>query len=316
MSSLYGLRTLYGSCYVTEFPDGVTIPWRLLTLAESTEINQMLSSGSYTLGEVENEVFRLCVVNKSFVDNMYSLKAGVVTTVAQQVIASSAPQSLQDLDFVLNVQRRINAEMVHQIIGWVCTAFPAYKPEDLYALDYPTLMLRLAQAETKMLRSGILNQPFQFYDPQTVEQPQQAAPPPTPAPPKVKSPDLKSIFDQQRGIKTPSIPVTKQTVITNKDMVESMADLLGHEKDVVTLQQKTEETAKYYQEYLDQMARGEKVKIKTPEERKLEAEKRAAENKKKLDDQVKQARKNDAVELEQLKKVREQEKKRRSKRRV
>jgi len=324
MSLLYNLRRLYGDNFVTEFPDGLIVPWKLLSIGDYLKYDQLYQSGRIPPAVLEDEIFHKCVLDPLLITQLSELRAGTVSVVAQQILTYSAPQSPQDVQLAINIQRHIHQNNIfHQMIVWICTAFPAYKPEDLYAMNYPVLMLRLAQAEEKLLRSGLINVPFEFFN--TNEGEQQQKPKnkrkEQPIESNIENEKLKEIFDKQmQQTPTRSQPVVtntqKQTIITKADMVESTVQLLGHEKDEVVLDKQAKETAQYYQHYLDQMARGESVKILTVEERLAIAKTREEANRKDLLQKKQEQVEHDKIELEKLKRIKEQEKKRKSKRRI
>jgi len=281
MLDILRLREQHGECFASRLPDGQLIPWRALTVAEYIEYERLLQSGVYPRARLENEIFRKCVLDKILVDEMWKVRAGVVTAVADAIMAHSGPQSLEDLNQILELSRHRATQVVHDLSSMICTAFPGYTPEDLESLDYTTFMLRVAQAEKKLLMSGVLQQPISF-EPPDGEHRQTITPPPAPRPE-----DLAGMWnDQQRPQHIPKADFSydgSQTVITRTEMVEHQAAYTGHENvDRIVLEKDmVEETAGHYEEYLQQIKEGQQVRIKTVEERKAEAEARAKENEEK-----------------------------------
>jgi hypothetical protein len=173
----------------------------------------------------------------------------------------SGPQSIEQLSAHLDEQRLQASEIMHMMATYVCQAFPAYKPEDVYAMNYDVFMLRVAQAENKLLRTGGVAQPLSFITPDG----QTTAPVQQPERPKVDTRNLKEEFKKQTQKQT------KQTVIKSQDIKEHEMVYVGHEvEDKVLLEhQMVKETATIYQDYLQQSKDG-KISIKTPEQRKAE----------------------------------------------
>lgn len=281
MLDILRLREQHGECFAIRLPDGQLIPWRALAVSEYIEYERLLQSGVYPRARLENEIFEKCVLDKTLVNEIGKARAGVVTAVADAVMAHSGPQSLQDLNQILEFSRHRAAQVVHDLSSLVCTAFPGYTPEDLEKLDYITFMLRVAQAEKKLLQSGLLQQPISF-DPPGGEQKQRVQPPPAPKPE-----ELAGIWNnQQPAQRIPKADFShdgSQTVITKADMVEHQAAYTGHENldRMVNEKDMVDETAGHYEEYLQQIREGQQVRIKTVEERKAEAEVRAKVNEEK-----------------------------------
>jgi len=184
--------------------------------------------------------------------------------------------------------------VIHYIVNLICQAFPAYKPEELYEMNYSLLMTRLAQAESKLLRTGMINEPIKFQH-LNEEQPVQK---------KKQKVDTKTLLEKYYDKQDPEITPQKKTpvkdkkvVITSTDMDEHVASYTGHEKtDRMIIEHKmVKETAGIYKDYIDQMKKGEKVTIPSHEERMAAARERMAKNKEK------------AMKLAQIKKQQEEE---------
>lgn len=288
------LRELYGGLFATVLPDGQEIVWRPLTVGEFVEYDRLIKIGYYPLAYIENEVFIKCVQNKFLVDKINELPAGIVSTVSATILQYSGPHTIDELHYLLNLNRKTTQEVVHQIVGYICQGFPAYKPEDVYAMNYETLMLRLAQAEDKMARLGILKEPITFFDPN--EKPKEKE---KEEPKKKPTDDLLQKFYEQQGIvdpKTGKTPVAapkpaprpvhspppskKQTVVTTDDIKEHQFAYTGHEvEDRILLEHDmVKNTSGIYKDYLDQLQKGGKIEFKTNEQRIAEAKERMKKN--------------------------------------
>lgn len=261
MNSVYHREKNGGGIFVTTLPNGDEIPWRPLTMGEFIEYDNLIKSKKYPLAYIEDEIFRKCVLNEVLVKNLNKLNAGIISAVATNIISYSGPSSIDELNQHLNVNRSFAGEVLHMLVTYVCQAFPAYKLEDVYAMNYMTLMLRVAQSENKLLRTGAVAEPLTFINPDQQVQ----APPQTPVvatPPPV---NMAKKFQQN------TVPSQKQTVITTNDVQEHTMAYTGHEKSDIELleHQMVKDTTLIYKDYLQQAKDG-KITMKTPEQRKAE----------------------------------------------
>ena len=325
MQELLELRKLHGSVFVSRLPNGQDVPWRPLTVGEFLEYDRLLKLNIYPRACIEDEIFRLCVLSSVIVDHIDQLRAGIVTSVASDILIYSGPSNVEDLDTLLNISRHEASQIMHKLATTVTQAFPAYKPEEIYEMDYKTFILRVAQAEDKLLSTGFLQAPlsFQPIDQEYIPEPERPQPIITPHVPIEKErPNLKEQYakqNQETLQHAPPIPkhTEETTIIKKADIMEHQQVMTAHDKDPVMHKQMADETANLYGDYLDQIKElqpGEHVVIKTPEERKQEALKRSAEHKKRFQDQKKQILKDAAEERKELLKIREKERERRRRR--
>jgi len=270
MRELFLLREQHDSVFASVFPDGETIPWRPLTIGEFLDLQTRFALRAYPHAVLEDEAFKKCVLNQVFVDNMSKLPAGTVSAVAQAIMAHSGPSTLDDIEQRLVVCRHDATSVVHDMAALITQAFPAYTPDQVYAMDYDTFMTRLAQAERKLIQVGVLQQPISFTDQQDQKRPRvEKLPPPE---------ELERAWREQQ----PAAPQEEQTIIGQKDHVEHLAALAGHDKvdAVIFEKQSMDDVPSVYHEYIEQMKKGEKVKIMSPEERLAALEEQKQENKK------------------------------------
>jgi hypothetical protein len=167
------LRDRFGSVYVTAFPDGPTIPWKPLSLGDYIKFNADAARGLIPQAQIENEIFRSCVLDQVFIQQLPFLKAGIVTTVVSCIWQHSGPTSISSFNADMEMARQIIAadgtKALHQVVQLITMAFP-YKPEEVYEMPYETLLLRAAQAETKLLETGMISQPIMMQDPAVAPQ--------------------------------------------------------------------------------------------------------------------------------------------------
>lgn len=289
MDYLLYLRSRYGNVFATELPDGRVIPWRPLTVGEFMEYDGLLRTGQYPRAAIEDEVFTKCVLDEGVVKGIDSLRAGIVTTVTAAIFSVSGPHSPEEMNLIMNYNRMQADGVIPYVVSLICQAFPAYKPEDVYAMDYTTMMTRLAHAEHKLLRTGMISEPVSFH---TIGQEPQAPQRPQPQKPKVDSSKLFEEYYARQGVKPP--PPTKPppapkakkgqtTVITENDVAEHTTHYTGHEAEdrIILEAQMVDETSGIYDDYLEQMRKGEKVTIPSHEERMAAARKRMEANRQK-----------------------------------
>lgn len=283
MIHLSYIRQRYGEGYVTVLPDGLQIPWRPLSVGDYLSYQQLIENKTYPIGYIHNEIFKKCVLDKHAVNNLDKTKAGIITAVATSILEHSGPRSMDELDGLLNYGRHKAQHILNQIVVNICWAFPAYSPDDIYKMDYYTLLDRLALAEFKLAKMGLISDMLSFRDPNKEENPE--------VPKKKPTEDLLKKYYEQEGIKVSekkpvaprSASSNSQTIITAADIKEVEAVYTGHElQDQALLEhQMVEQTAWIYKDYLDQLQKDGKITMKSDEQRKEEALERARINEKK-----------------------------------
>jgi hypothetical protein len=292
-------RGRYGSdIYITYLLDDLVIPWKLLTIEEYLSYEKQFNLGLIPTSVLEDEIFFKCVVDKAMVNRLDRYPAGVVSTIAQVIFIASGPQTIDELNTILDQSRGYSQHIIHQMVPVICQAFPAYKPEDVYSMTYETFMLRLAQAETRLLQQGIITEPIVFQSNQQQTVPEKP----------IEKRDLQAEWYAKQEVKAPEVKkvqpksppksTSKQTIITAADVAEHELVYTGHEMEdkIILEHEMMKETAPVYKDYQDQMAKGEKVRIKTVEERLAEAEKRMAGTKASYDKAMaKKAKRNESL---------------------
>jgi hypothetical protein len=288
MREILRVRELHGGSFALALPDGQIVPFRSLTVEEYFNYEQLIQAGRYPNAYIEDEIFKKCVLDPILVRQISKLRAGVVTTVATTIWHHSGPQSLEELNTALDISRSLVSGAIHDIVVTICTAFPAYTPDMLYEMDYHTLMLRLAQAEKKLVQAGMLKEPLNFESKEAPRAEKRRRPPAS---------KLKQQWEAQR---TPPPGPEKATVITKNDMLEHHAAYTGHEAHdrIVLENDMVDETAGIYNDYQEQLKKGQTVEIKTVEERVAAAEARAKQNEERWKAfQAEQAKEKEQLEL-------------------
>lgn len=326
MTDVLELRIEHGNVFASKLPDGLTVPWKPLSVQEYIEYDKLFSISEHPFAYLEDEIFRKCVLDQVLVQQMDKLKAGVVSTVVQGILAYSGPHSVEDLNVALNLARYETQGALHQIVQMICQGFPAYTPEQVYEMDFYTMMLRSAQAEAKLLSTGMIAEPLEIVSSQ-MEQQQAAKPQPV---------NLKDQYDRQRQVENvaplkppiagdkpvrkmtppPEAPSLQDPLGIRQNQVITKSDIMEHAQadgiENVEAEVKARETAStVFADYMEQMKDGGKIRIKTPEERLAEAKKREEQHKKDNLERRKKLIADMAEERKELLKVREKERERR-----
>jgi len=279
MVDLPSLRRKYGPVFITTLENGQAVPWKQLNIGEYLEYSGLLEMGKYARATIEDEIFQKCVVDEYTLSNLPELKAGTVSTVVQDIILNSGPNTFSELNGSLQVFRVVASQAVHQTVALIAQAFPAYKLEDIYDMNYSDFMLRLAQAEGKLLQLGILEEPLNFQDPAESASPSGSS---GPQQEKIGAMDmyLEYMKQQDPNSSKKESPQSNQTIISETDIRASQSNMISHEKTDNDIQSKQmlDDASVIYKEYIDALGAGEELKIKTPEERMVAASKRATEN--------------------------------------
>ncbi len=281
MHQLSQYRIDHGDCFLTVLPDGTEIAWAPLSIEQFIEYDNLFLSSRYTREVIEDEIFRKCVKDRFFTLSLDEQKAGTIRTVVENILAHSGPQNPDHYNKTLAQARRIIQDPLHLSVEIISRAFPAYKLEDIYAMDYGTLMLRLAMAEDRLLRLKLIDQPIILEaakETQTVQTAQQTA---KIAALKKKLADLTSTPALPTRTKTVASP--GQTVIKTQDESPSLIGLSGHElQDYDVEKRKALDGLEFiYPEYFKMMKEGKKL---TPDDLTKSDEQRKAEYYKQIED--------------------------------
>ena len=141
---------------------------------------------------LEEEIFKKCVLDPRFIKDD-TLPAGIVSTVVQNIMMFSGPGSIDQFNQQLDSSRAVASMAMHEMIPLICRAFPAYTPEQVYALKYEDFLLRLAQAESLLIKIGVLTQPLELLSKEAQAKTAKNKPLPQ---------QLKRIWEQQHPVDT------------------------------------------------------------------------------------------------------------------
>lgn len=218
MSTISTLRNRYGDVYVTIINDDLIVPWKPLSLGDFITYDESIKNRRIVDTVLEEEIFLKCVTDKELVRNINDLPAGVITTVAHNIMGQSGPAGIDHFNNLLDEKRHQASNPIHKLVPLIIRAFPSYKLEDVYNLSYDLFMFRLAQAEELLIKLGILKEPISLVEEnkkpkkkfvlpelKTLWEKQQKkteSPIKEPPPSKLIPPENSPIFDKNKKVKT------------------------------------------------------------------------------------------------------------------
>ena len=160
------IKKKYGSnTHITIISDNIIIPWKLLSIFDYIQYSKEIQEGRFPLSVFEDEIFSKCVLDQSIVRQLPYLKAGIVSTVVENIWNASCSNTVDGLNNSLEEARResrLIAPAIHELVSTILLAFPAYRPEEVYGMDFNTLIKRAIDAEVKLLHSNVIQEPIRF----------------------------------------------------------------------------------------------------------------------------------------------------------
>lgn len=161
--TLCELREKYGRVFTTSIDDDTVISWKPLSVEEFIKYDFDYKRGTVPNVVLENEIFRKCVIDETYLRQMPYLKAGIISTVVRNIWTFSGPQKLEELEEDLNFSRQLilnpATKILYDFVRLITVAFP-YKPDELLAMSYENLMKLVVLAESKLLENGYLKEPL------------------------------------------------------------------------------------------------------------------------------------------------------------
>lgn len=168
------------SIYRTDFDEGYVV-WTPLPWSEYRKYREAreLVGGVIDI-QLEESIFNKCVLHSSLdepppedlpeeeqvrwiEDSRGHLPAGIVSTVVKNILSVSGTIDSQSIIEYIALNRQIINNIEDQLVTFICSAFPAYTPEQVEDLEWATILKRAAQAET------ILGTQIEIYDPEEEE---------------------------------------------------------------------------------------------------------------------------------------------------
>ena len=139
--------------------------FKLLEWREFKALDECLRCG-ISKTNIEELVWELCVVDDKQTDPKYwsDLNAGIITTVADTIMHLSGASVVNPelMNLQMDEQRLLSQNVIEDLIALICRVFPAYKPEEIYNMKFPQILLRAAQAEKLLLESKQITEPIVF----------------------------------------------------------------------------------------------------------------------------------------------------------
>lgn len=144
--NIFKLYTKYKNLYLFQSGTG-SVLFRLLPFDKTRIAERITKAYPSLVPTIEENIWEECVVEHSYPKNFQDMNAGIISTVARIIIRLSSPRSIDEIKDDLDATRETLVDVRDQIVTKICEAFPAYKPEDVEAMDWQTQVKRLAQAE-------------------------------------------------------------------------------------------------------------------------------------------------------------------------
>lgn len=160
--ALRALQKQEGDLFVTEFPDGTSIAFRLLTNKKAAQYKMLISlfGDQHTTNIIYEDIFRVCVEDKWQVTQDGDLAAGVAETIAKLVLYLSGvgDEGIQYTRELMNVYRKQVTSAKDLMQRVICSCFSGYKFSDLEQVNYQELVKIYCQAERLLLDQGIIKE--------------------------------------------------------------------------------------------------------------------------------------------------------------
>ena len=138
----------HGILYVSQFDFGGFI-WRALSHTEAELYVGLFKTLPQAKADLEDEIFRDCIVDHPLPTEEYDeWQAGIVTTVAQQILYVSSIRTTEDfLQRLDAVRELVTGDIWNQIHGRIMSLFPGYTLEQLKNMSIDSIMEKLVLVE-------------------------------------------------------------------------------------------------------------------------------------------------------------------------
>lgn len=158
----------YKNLYRIYFQDGLEVYFRLLTHDEYLAFTRLYPSQAVYPSAIEDEILKRAIINNEILAHEDILRAGALDTVLKLIMKfssieySSETGAIGRFNDLMSSARTLANHPENFTTTFICRAFPAYKPEDVEQMDLNTRALRLAQAETILMRTGFIEEPIEL----------------------------------------------------------------------------------------------------------------------------------------------------------
>lgn len=161
MEDLLKAKAQYGDLYKVVFEDYTTVVFRLLSFKEYEQYHSLYLQS--LIGSFDTTIFDRCKIQLS-ANKEKELRAGVIYTITNIILQLSGPSTVEDWAVQLEESRNQLHNIVAQVEMIICKAFPAYRPEDIWDMNWNQIVHRLAQAEAILLQTGMLKEPIKVLN--------------------------------------------------------------------------------------------------------------------------------------------------------
>jgi hypothetical protein len=142
---LLELKQQYGPLYAVNVK-GTDLLFRELTFAEFDRISLIGQAQGFSSADAEDEILKTTIVYPQNFD-IYRIPAGMVSSIAQEVLDASGFQSARVAKRILESKREIAGEVRSLMKAFVLATITTYSPEDLDNMTFSQLSERVALAE-------------------------------------------------------------------------------------------------------------------------------------------------------------------------
>lgn len=148
MDNVIAAYKKHGFLYVTQYEWGGII-WRPLGHAEAELYTGLFRVVPKAKAELEDEIFRECVVDHPLPEETFDdWEAGIVTTVAQQILYFSTVKSADEFLRRLEDARAVlSGDIFKELYARVMSLFPGYTLEQLQKMPLDSLFEKVALVE-------------------------------------------------------------------------------------------------------------------------------------------------------------------------
>ena len=151
MSETEGLIRAYKEAkilYISQFENWGIFIWRPLGWDEVVMYEKLAEAAPGAIADLEDQIFKDCVVEHSMPEGDFDdWQAGIVTTIAKQIMEVSACSPAEFVSRLDDVRTLVSGDVFYQIYAYIMRVF-SYKFEELESMPIEILMERLALAES------------------------------------------------------------------------------------------------------------------------------------------------------------------------
>lgn len=163
---LQSFKQLDGDLYLTQFPDGTEIVFRLPSFTDALRYKKILSLvQDNNLEELVYEhIFKECTIDPYITEND-NLPAGIISSLVGVILhlSMAVEHTAEDVNLLLNKYREINSSSyLAHMKRTICSVFLGYKLSDLDDLNYQKLLETFVAAEQVLIERGIIEHEFNY----------------------------------------------------------------------------------------------------------------------------------------------------------